>query len=185
MIISKKDLKLYLEKDNNGWGIKSPVFRFIKFLGGSENYLTNETVRVLRHYEYHLNNKSSLTWYWRLRYNHLRNKSQLYIGTNTFGPGLCIIHPGFLRADNWVHIGENCTILPNVLFGKKKAMKKNNYVEIYVGNNCYISTGAIILGPIHIGNNVIIGAGAVVNKDVPDNVVVVGVPAKIIRNNNG
>jgi serine O-acetyltransferase len=46
-----------------------------------------------------------------------------------------------------------------------------------------ICTGAKILGPVRIGNNVIIGANAVVVKDVPDNCVVAGVPARIIREN--
>lgn len=50
-----------------------------------------------------------------------------------------------------------------------------------IGNNVYISAGARILGGISIGNNVIIGANAVVIKDVPDNCIVAGVPAKIIR----
>ncbi|MDW3028003.1 serine acetyltransferase [Acinetobacter baumannii] len=50
-----------------------------------------------------------------------------------------------------------------------------------IGNNVYISAGARVLGGITIGNNVIIGANAVVVKDVPDNSIVAGVPAKIIR----
>lgn len=50
-----------------------------------------------------------------------------------------------------------------------------------IGNNVYISAGARILGGITIGNNVIIGANAVVIKDVPDNSIVAGVPAKIIK----
>lgn len=50
-----------------------------------------------------------------------------------------------------------------------------------IGNNVYISAGARILGGITIGNNVIIGANSVVVKDVPDNSIVAGVPAKIIR----
>lgn len=41
--------------------------------------------------------------------------------------------------------------------------------------------GSFVFGPITVGNNVSIGANAVVNKDVPDNAVVAGVPAKIIR----
>ena len=56
--------------------------------------------------------------------------------------------------------------------------------EIFVGDNCYVGTGATILGPIRIGNNVTIAAGAVVTKDVPDNVVVAGVPAKIVKYKN-
>jgi len=50
-----------------------------------------------------------------------------------------------------------------------------------IGNDVYISAGARVIGKINIGNNVIIGANAVVNKDVPNNSVVVGVPAKVIK----
>lgn len=50
-----------------------------------------------------------------------------------------------------------------------------------IGNNVYISAGARVLGGIKVGNNVIIGANAVVTKDVDDNTIVAGVPAKVIR----
>lgn len=50
-----------------------------------------------------------------------------------------------------------------------------------IGNYVRISKGAIVFGGITIGDNVVIGANAVVNKPVPDNAVVAGVPAKIIR----
>ena len=66
-----------------------------------------------------------------------------------------------------------------VLIGKKSPETENH--KVVIGDNCYISTGATILAPITIGNNVTIAAGAVVNKDVPDNCVVGGVPAKVIK----
>ena len=50
-----------------------------------------------------------------------------------------------------------------------------------IGNNCYIATGAKILGDIKIGDNCQIGAGAVVLKDAPANSVLVGMPAKVIK----
>ena len=50
-----------------------------------------------------------------------------------------------------------------------------------IGNNVHISHGAIVFGGITIGNNVEIGANAVVNKPVPDNAVVAGVPARVLR----
>ena len=52
-----------------------------------------------------------------------------------------------------------------------------------IGDNVIIYAGACIVGGIKIGNNAIIGANAVVTKDVPDNAIVVGNPAKIITKN--
>jgi len=74
-------------------------------------------------------------------------------------------------------MGRNCLIGPNVTVGGKSGI----YEVPVFGDNVYIATGAKILGPVKIGNNVTIGANAVVIKDVPDNAVVAGVPAKIIR----
>ncbi|MEI6141745.1 MAG: NeuD/PglB/VioB family sugar acetyltransferase [Mariniphaga sp.] len=53
---------------------------------------------------------------------------------------------------------------------------------IEVGDNTFIGTGASILPRIKIGSNSIVGAGAVVTKDIPDNVIAYGNPAKVIRN---
>lgn len=47
-----------------------------------------------------------------------------------------------------------------------------------------MAKGSIVMGGITIGNNVTIGANAVVNKPVPDNAIVAGVPAKILRFKN-
>jgi sugar O-acyltransferase (sialic acid O-acetyltransferase NeuD family) len=52
-----------------------------------------------------------------------------------------------------------------------------------IGDMTFIGTGAIILPKVTVGANVVIGAGAVVSKDLPDNCVAVGVPAKIIKQN--
>ena len=116
-------------------------------------------------------------WYW-WNYRRLKLKLNFFIPPNVAEFGFFPVHPGFFRADSFVHIGKNCTVLPMVLFGKKKPGLE---CEINVGDNCYISTGVTILGPVTIGNNVTIAAGAVVNKDVPDNVVVAGVPAKVVK----
>lgn len=52
---------------------------------------------------------------------------------------------------------------------------------IIVGNDVYIGNNVIILPGVTIGNNVIIGAGAIVTKDIPDNSVAAGVPARVIK----
>lgn len=73
-----------------------------------------------------------------------------------------------------VVIGQNCTI--------GRSLDPEDIPII--GDDVYISAGARIIGKISVGNNVIIGANAVVNKDVPDNTIVAGVPAKVIRHVN-
>ena len=119
--------------------------------------------------------------FWNYRYRQCELAANIYIGFNVTGKGLHIVHPGFRHLHTVPKIGENCTILPMVLIGKKYP---NTEAKAIIGNNCYISTGVTILAPIVIGNNVTIGAGAVVTKDIPDNAIVAGVPARIIGKND-
>ena len=49
-----------------------------------------------------------------------------------------------------------------------------------IGDNVTVFSGAVVAGPVKIGDNSAIGANAVVTQDVPDNVIVGGIPAKII-----
>lgn len=69
-------------------------------------------------------------------------------------------------------IGENCKIGQGVTIGSRGE-------QPIIGNNVFISPGSKCLTG-KIGNNVVIGANSVVVKDIPDNCVVAGVPAKII-----
>ena len=78
---------------------------------------------------------------------------------------------------HYAHVGKNCWIAQQVTIGQ--AIDKN--VAPVIGDNVIIGAGAKILGEIRIGNNVVIGANAVVTTDVPDNCVVGGVPAKVIK----
>lgn len=57
----------------------------------------------------------------------------------------------------------------------------DTFGKIKIGNNVYIDNCALILPGVLIGNNVIVGAGSVVTKSVPDNVIIAGNPARIIR----
>ncbi|WP_178075083.1 serine O-acetyltransferase [Paenibacillus albus] len=74
-------------------------------------------------------------------------------------------------------IGSRVIIGQNVTIGR--ALDPDSIPEI--GDNVYISAGARIIGKIKIGNNVIIGANSVVTKDVPNNSIVAGIPAKVLR----
>lgn len=54
--------------------------------------------------------------------------------------------------------------------------------QIIIGDNCYVGSGAIIIGPVSIGDYAVIGAGSVVTKDIPPRTMYGGVPAKKIKN---
>lgn len=54
-------------------------------------------------------------------------------------------------------------------------------MPITVGNDVWIGAGVCVMPGVTIGNNVVIGSGSVVVKDIPDNVVAVGNPAKVIK----
>lgn len=64
----------------------------------------------------------------------------------------------------------------------KKGLDVNVPTELHIAENAYIGSRAMILASCHyIGKNARVGAGAVVTKDVPDNVLVAGMPARIIK----
>lgn len=181
MIKTKSELKDYIKTDYLRQGMKHPFLARLTF---GEHDVTRRYLKTLRYLEYYLNNKHRNLFY-RIMYGiyflrHRRNcvRWNMYIMPNTCGKGLVLPHPGFVRVDSFCKLGENCTILPMVLLGKKEPGLKG---DIVIGDNCYISTGVTIIGPVTIGDNVTIGAGAVVTKDIPDNAIVGGVPAKIIR----
>lgn len=181
MIKTRQDLRMYLQNDLERYNSKPRWFTMFTF---SETWMLYSYMRTLRHLEYYNNN---MRWYnlplylfYKLEHRRRSLKYGISIPVNVAGPGFSFVHPGFLRINPDVKIGENATILPNVLIGRRKPGKETN---IRIGDNVYISTGATILGPVKIGNNVTIAANSVVIKDIPDNCVVSGVPAKIIMQN--
>lgn len=103
--------------------------------------------------------------------------SSLQICARNIGPRLFIQH-GFSTIINAESIGCNCWINQQVTIGWN--IDENPPV---IGNGVRVAPGAKVLGSITINDNVIIGANAVVTKDVEENAVVGGVPAKFIREN--
>lgn len=91
--------------------------------------------------------------------------------------GIVFMHP-FSSIVNAKKIGKGCIIRHNTTIGNTNEVLENIPT---IGNKVNIGAGAIIIGKITIGSNVIIGAGSVVVKDVPDNCVVAGNPARILR----
>ncbi|MGG3709334.1 serine O-acetyltransferase [Heyndrickxia coagulans] len=98
--------------------------------------------------------------------------------------GLIIRHPNGIVIGSGTIIGQNCTLLQQVTFGEKYG-DGSDILHQYpkVGSNVTISAGAKLIGNVIVGDNVIIGANSVVLKNIPNNSVAVGVPAKVIKQN--
>lgn len=88
-----------------------------------------------------------------------------------------------------VTIGDNAQIAPNVSIYTAghpvhPDSRNSGYeygIDISIGDNVWIGGNTCILPGVHIGNNVVIGAGSVVTKDIPDNMIAVGNPCRVIK----
>lgn len=98
------------------------------------------------------------------------------------GEGLFIDHGHGVVIGETAVIGDNVTLYQGVTLGGTGKQKGKRHPT--VGSNVMIGAGAKVLGAVTIGNNVKIGAGSVVLKDVPDNSTVVGVPGRVVIQND-
>ena len=79
-----------------------------------------------------------------------------------------------------IHIGDGTQILNGAMILSHDACRSLK-VDTYIGENCVIGVRSIILPGVKIGDSSIVAAGAVVSKDVPNNCIVVGNPARIVK----
>ncbi len=94
----------------------------------------------------------------------LVDDTHIYVGDFTeFGPNVVVATAGH-------------PILPEL---RIRGLQYN--APVHIGRNCWIGAGVIIVPGITIGDNTVIGAGSIVTKDIPDNVVAVGNPCRILR----
>jgi acetyltransferase-like isoleucine patch superfamily enzyme len=94
----------------------------------------------------------------------------------------CKIRP-FVFIPTGVTIEDNVFIGPNVTFTNDRYPKVHGewkLLETKVKQGAAIGANSVVLPGVTIGENALVGAGCVVSKDVPDNAVVVGIPAKIV-----
>lgn len=93
-----------------------------------------------------------------------------------------------IRCYSSITIGDNVAISENfsiwdsdahAILGKENQMTQ----PVIIGNNVWIGTNVTVLKGVTIGNGAIIAAGSVVSKNVPDNCIAAGIPAKVIKEN--
>lgn len=144
--------------------LKRPMFRYIFWLRLVNRLKRNRLLKyslaiipymILRHYQF---------------------KYGIHIGTSTpIGKGLCIEHGDGVYL-NVQSIGDNFTVYQGVTLGSSP----NKGLPI-VGNNVTVYMGAKVFGDVALKDNCVVGANAVVTRDVDENAVVVGIPARRIR----
>ena len=104
------------------------------------------------------------------------------IGDNTFinaGVGIAARQRVMIGAN--VKIGPRTSILDSTYHQLDVNDDPSSSRPVVIGNNVWIGTRCTILPGVTIGENSVVAAGSIVNKDVPKNVLVAGIPAKIIR----
>ena len=110
--------------------------------------------------------------------HHVHFGSGIYANSN-----LTIVDDGHVYVGDKVMFGPNVTIAtanhPIEPTLRAKGLQYNK--DVYVGENTWIGAGVIIVPGVRIGKNTVIGGGSVVTKDIPDNVVAVGNPCRVLR----
>ena len=170
--------------------IKTDLYRLTGIRGGLKDFfkqfIINKSFKIvflfrICNYLY-VNNYSRLLFFLKIIYRYYQTKYSIDLPYETqIGSGLYIGHIFGIVLNPKVVIGKNVNLSQGITIGVANRGPRKGYPTI--GNNVYIGPGAVIIGNIKIGNNVAIGANCVVTKDIPDNAVAVGIPAKIISYN--
>ncbi len=104
------------------------------------------------------------------------------IGKNVFiNHGCSFLDLGGITIEDDVLIGPNVQLITESHPLKPTERKSLVLASVLIKKNAWIGAGSIILPGVTVGRNAVVAAGSVVTKDVPDNVVVAGVPAKIVK----
>lgn len=124
--------------------------------------------------------KSKLWFLCHLIYRHYQHCNGIFIPEGLkIGGGIKFLHSGSIIIAQGVIIVKNCSIHNDVTIGR--SFSGNHFGVPKLGDNIVIFPGARIIGNIKIGSRSIVGANSVVINDVPSDVVVSGVPAKIVK----
>jgi len=111
-------------------------------------------------------------------------RGQLKIGSDTWlSPGV-VFHT---HLDAPIILGSNCDVGPSVEFitgshsigTASRRAGEGTASEIVINDGCWLGAGSRILGGVHIGSGSVVAAGSVVINDVPENVLVAGIPAVV------
>lgn len=175
MISCKKELRFYIMADRlmNGLPFKRTIRERLYFFQPSHIEIIN-LLRYMRMTCYYKGLKNP-SFFDRFRgmwssymYEKISIRLGFSIGYNVFGYGLVIPHYGTIVINAGVRAGNYCVIHTSTCIGGNSKT---------IGNGLYLSAGAKIMGKVALGNGVSIAANSLVNKSSGSNVLLVGSPA--------
>ncbi len=108
----------------------------------------------------------------------------LHLGNNVYANfNLTLVDDGHIYVGDRVMFGPNVTVTTanHPIDPQLRARGLQYNRDVWIGENVWIGAGVIIMPGIHIGKNSVIGAGSIVTRDIPENVVAVGNPCRVMR----
>lgn len=110
--------------------------------------------------------------------HHVHLGDRVYANSN-----LTLVDDGHIFIEDRVMIGPNVTIVTaaHPIEDSLRARGLQFNKDVHIGENVWLGAGVIILPGVKIGKNAVIGAGSIVTKDIPDSVVAVGNPCRVLR----
>ncbi len=175
------DLLLWIRQDRSRYSFSR--FKYYKgLLFHTESSHAIRLLKWLRITEFFSNKIQSnlflkpFYWFSYYYYCRLQFRYDTYIGLNCCGPGLWMPHIGGIVI-NCNLMGRNCSVTKGVVIGNRRGQEN----RATIGDNCYFTLGCKVIGKISIGNNVIVAQNAVVTKNCNSNVILGGIPAKVIK----
>jgi serine O-acetyltransferase len=163
MISSKEEYQEYIKQDQLALGRQHDRK---PHLFGDEIW---KLERLLRRVEYYKNCKQGpvgnmLRKYYGYRFHRLSVRLGMTLPANVFGPGLAIVHYGTIVVHGGAKIGRNCRLQEGVTIGASGG----SHEAAVIGDNCYLGSGAKVIGAVRIADDVAVGANAVVTRDITE-----------------
>lgn len=184
-IETRSELKQILKEEESQYlNGKGKYQKILLILKNNPKYRIWKYVRRMRITNYYYGKRQKNVWY-SFKYmmscrifNNIGTKLGIESGENVFGRNLHIFHSNGIVVNGNAKVGDHCYLYGNNCIG-------NNGIEgdcPKIGNNVRLCVGAKVLGNITLADNIVVAAGAVVTKScLESNVILAGVPAKVIK----